>query len=200
MEHEERILNSRSAGVDPRFKKGLEGLSEVCGHLLENTSQGNPLDNAARLKSNQSEEFGASEMENMMGQLNPSKRRKILYEGSKKPVKGGTNVENTVIEQMQFRKPYDTFCPINDIVSGVCRLDHYSQKTRNTPLSQNKIYDILSTIELINKREVKSFLGVADRQAQVYVKALGIIVPELEKLFEEDEGDLDFVELDDYET
>lgn len=135
------------------------------------------------------------EMKNLRDNLNKYEEEPISYTHNPEAVLRGKNIENTVIDEMQGRNPSDTFCGVSDIVAGVCRLDHYGQKHRNTPLSQNRVYNILKSMEIINTREVMAMCGFGERQARYYVKACEIIIPKLEDHFEE-HGD--FLEVDDF--
>ena len=98
--------------------------------------------------------------------------------------KRGTNIPNTVIDQMQGRGPSDSFCGANDIIFGMARLDHQGNKGRDVPLSTSRLYNILQIMPNINAREVKKMLNVGDRQAQKYVKACKIMMPFLEEYFD----------------
>lgn len=81
------------------------------------------------------------------------------------------NLENTVLDFMQFKQPYDVQCPVDDIIQGIARLDHQMTTGVSKPLSVTRMYNILQCMPLINTREVMAMLDVEVRQAQKYVKA-----------------------------
>ncbi len=102
--------------------------------------------------------------------------------------KRGKNVQNTVLLEMQGRKPSDPFCGVSDVIAGVARLDHHNQVHRNIPLSMNRMYTILQVIENITTEGVMNTLSLGERQARKYVRACEITIPFLEEHFE-DVGD-----------
>jgi|AntDeeMetagen681_2_1112603.scaffolds.fasta_scaffold13916_1 hypothetical protein len=126
------------------------------------------------------------EMESLRDSLGKHGVERLKYEHDSASTKRGKNIENTVLHEMQGRKPSNSFCGVSDIIAGVCRLDHYSQKGRNIPLSQNRMYNILQTMDVINTREVMEMMGVGDRYARHYVKACGIALKILEVHFKEE--------------
>lgn len=129
--------------------------------------------------------YSVSDLPNLRKSLGKYHQEKIEYEHDPTPVKRGNNINNTVLYQMQGRRPSDSFCEVNDVIAGVCRLDNYNQKHRNIPLSQNRVYNILQCMEIINTREIQKMTGLGDRQARVYLRAVELIVNRLEKHFEE---------------
>lgn len=135
--------------------------------------------------------YSINDLPSLSKSLGKYQKEKIEYEHDPTPVKRGKNIPNTVLYQMQCRRPSDSFCEVNDIISGVCRLDNYNQKHRNIPLSQNRVYNILQCMEIINTREIKKMTGLGDRQSRVYLKAVELIINRLEKHFE---GSQDFIE------
>lgn len=139
--------------------------------------------------------YSIHEMKSLKKSLGKYFEERIDYEHDPTPVVRGVNLENTVQDSMQGRSPSNPYCGVSDIIAGVCRLDHYNQKGRNTPLSQNRMYNILQCMEIINTREIKKMMGVGDRQARVYVRACRVALPFLEHYFEE-HGD--FLEAPDF--
>ena len=99
------------------------------------------------------------------------------------------NVLNTVLDEMQWRQPSDVFCPVNDCLVGVVNLDWGGSKT----LSVSMLYLILQTIENINTANVKAMTGMSDSNSRRYVQASRIVMPYLEKIFQEDEESLDTI-------
>lgn len=90
-----------------------------------------------------------------------------------------TNIENTVIRQMQDVKPNTPMCRVNDLVSAAAHLDiHQSQ-----PLHINRLLSILQCIQMINTREIIKMTGLEKRQAQKYLRAAKFIIPHLHSHF-----------------
>lgn len=147
--------------------------------------------------------YSIDDMPNLKNSMKKYSSERIKYEHDPTPVKRGKNIQNTVLYEMQGRAPYNPFCEVSDIIGGVCRLDHYTTKRRNVPLSQNRMYNILQCMEVINTREIKRMCSFSDRQAQVYLRAASICITMLEKHFKEygnemlDENDIG-VDIDDY--
>ena len=88
-----------------------------------------------------------------------------------------TNIPNTVQKRMQLKNPSDVHCPIADLIVGTA----CSFIMGNKPMSVTSFYQIFQCIELINTREVKKLLGIGDRQARQYVRAVKHILPFLER-------------------
>lgn len=86
------------------------------------------------------------------------------------------NLENTLIDFMQDREVGAPGCWVDDIVQGVVRLDHYPGSKQSIPLSAVRIYNILQCIEMINTREIMAMMDIDLRQAQVYLKAVRLIM------------------------
>lgn len=128
--------------------------------------------------------YSLDDMPNLNESLGKYQHEAIKYEPLENPSKRGTKIINTVLNDMQGRTPSDTFCGANDIIAGVCRLDHYNQKDRNIPLSQNRVYNILKCMEVISTEEIQHMMGVGERQARYYMKAVKTLIPLLEKHFE----------------
>lgn len=66
-----------------------------------------------------------------------------------------------------------------DIVEGIARLDWHCHKAHDAskPLSVRRLMEILEGIENVTTTVVGELLGVADRQAQRYVKAIELALP-----------------------
>jgi len=135
--------------------------------------------------------YSIDELPNLKKSVGKYNEERISYRHDPTPVKRGQNINNTVLDEMQCRRPSDAFCGVNDIIAGICRLDHYNQKHRNIPLSQNRVYNILQSMEVINTREIKKMTGLSDRQSQIYLRACKIAVERLDKYFQYHE---DFLE------
>lgn len=121
-----------------------------------------------------------------LGKAGTDRIRHYEKEGGKEPQsKRGKNVKNTVLAEMQGRKPSDPFCGVSDVIAGVSRLDHHSQAHRNIPLSMNRMYAILQVMENITTEGVMSTLSLGERQARKYVRACEITIPFLEDHFGE---------------
>lgn len=103
-------------------------------------------------------------------------RLRYAHQGDRSREKGATNIPNTVINQMQYKQPQDYGCPVSDLISGAANID-VNQKI---PLSVNRIYNILQSVETINTREVMKMTALDKRQAQRYVRAIKFAFPFLE--------------------
>lgn len=101
----------------------------------------------------------------------------------------GKNVENTIQFEMQYVNPNDTHCSVNDAIVGVALTGAVGN---SKPLSVTRLYSILQTLENINTRTVSVMCDLSERQARKYVQACRIVLPVLEKTFDENE-DNDFV-------
>ena|SRR5690554_7354119 len=73
---------------------------------------------------------------------------------------------------------------IQNVIAGICRLDHYSQTHRERPLSVMKCVFILEN-ETITTNTVEIHAGVSKRQAQRYMKACKLIIMFLDKPIED---------------
>ena len=124
-------------------------------------------------------------MPNLSARLGKARADRIRYlqRADTSRQKGSRNIPNTLIERMQAYSYTDEFCPVEDIISGVARLDHAPGTRASKPLSVARLYNILQCVEMINTREIMSMLDVEKRQAQVYVKAIKLIMFHLEKHF-----------------
>jgi len=139
------------------------------------------------------------EMPNLKARIGKDGMNRLNYDHDATPAKGRNvmNVENAVLMDMQGRRVGDPFCPADDILKGVARLDHYSEtrSDKNIPLSTKRLYAILQTMEIINTREVMKLLGCGERQARRYVKACKIVMPFLEEAIGGEDVEID---IDDY--
>ena len=140
--------------------------------------------------------YSIDDMPSLKNTMKKYSHERIKYFHDPTPMKRGQNITNTVVYDMQCRSPSNPYCGVSDIVAGVCRLDHYNQKHRNTPLSQNRMYNILQCMEVINTREIKKMLQCGDRQAQVYLRASRICVERLEKHFDKVDSFVDEFDTD----
>lgn len=68
---------------------------------------------------------------------------------------------------------------IDDILSGVCRLDWYKPNERSIPLSARTLFNIFSALEFINVYEISQHIGLAKRMSQRYMKAVELAYPHL---------------------
>lgn len=123
------------------------------------------------------------------------KRIQYAQSGGNQARKRGKNLENTVIEFMQGKGVGDPFCPINDVIAGVARLDHYGHSDRDIPLSQSNLYMIFQCLESINTQAVMDLLKLSERQAQVYCRACRLIHTQITKhIYESMEVNDPFIE------
>jgi hypothetical protein len=69
-----------------------------------------------------------------------------------------------------------------DVVEGVARLNWYRPEGDQRPLSVKKILLILQTCKQVDKYTIGEMFGFDSRQAERYVQAVRIIIPQLEKV------------------
>ena len=119
------------------------------------------------------------DMPNLAKRLGKSKCDRIRYyqrgRGKRQPC--ATNVENLVMDAMQYKEPFDIGCPVIDAITGVAN----SVDTNSKPLNVNRLYNILKCIPIVNTQEVQAMLNVGDQQARKYVKAVKLVMPFLNK-------------------
>lgn len=70
---------------------------------------------------------------------------------------------------------------IDDILSGVTRLDWYGEREQQVPLSMSKLIKIFTTLDEISTATVVELLGVSNRMASKYAQAARIAYPLLKK-------------------
>lgn len=92
--------------------------------------------------------------------------------------KNTTNVKNTVIDEMQCVTPHAAGCKVDDVLQGAANMDVNQSK----PLSVSRLYNILQQVEMVNTREVISMMGIDQRQAQRYVRAIKFSIPHISLL------------------
>lgn len=88
------------------------------------------------------------------------------------------NIQNTVIEGMQFRKPSDPGCRIADVLTGLARSCSHGEK----PLNTLRVYSMLQTLELINNNNVMRMMQVSKQTAGDYVKVAQLAIPFIEQI------------------
>ena len=123
------------------------------------------------------------QMINLQRSLGKAKVDRIRYVTlqNTKPLSRSQNIDNTILQLMQYKQPHDDQCYVDDIVQGIARLDHQMTKGASKPLSVSRLYNILQCMPLINTREVMAMLGVDTRQAQKYVKACKLAIFHIER-------------------
>lgn len=125
------------------------------------------------------------EMPNLCNRLGKARADRIRHYQRGRPTYSpkSRNTHNMFIHQMQDYHYADTFCPVEDIISGIARLDHNPGVKASKPLSIARLYNILQCMDTINTDEVMSMMNVDKRQAQVYVKAVKLILFHLGRHF-----------------
>lgn len=76
---------------------------------------------------------------------------------------------------------------LDDVLSGVARLDWYGQKERNIPLSAKNMLKCFAMLDRIDAYEISQLLIIGERQAQRYLKACELAHPWLIKGWCDDE-------------
>lgn len=91
-------------------------------------------------------------------------------------------LQNTRIEDIReewYGKPEKHVWPLwlDDVVTGVCRLDWYGPREQQVPLSTAKLIKVLAELEEISVVSVGELLGYKKRMAERYAKAARIAYP-----------------------
>ena len=120
----------------------------------------------------------------LKARLGKARTDRVRYTGNADPThqRCATNIPNTVISEMQFKRPTDYGCTISDTIYGAAHID----SGNSLPLSVNRIYNVLQSIELINTREVMVMMAIDKRQAQRYVRAIKFVMPYLTSIINSD--------------
>ena len=70
---------------------------------------------------------------------------------------------------------------IDDIVSGVARLDWYGEREQQIPLSTSSIIQCFVSLDEISTKSVMELLELGKRQAERYTKACRLCYPSLKR-------------------
>lgn len=70
---------------------------------------------------------------------------------------------------------------LDDIVSGVARLDWYGDRDNQIPLSTVRIIQCLTILDIITTESVMGLLEIGKSQAKLYVKACSLCLPLISK-------------------
>lgn len=104
-----------------------------------------------------------------------AKRGKTLY--NFKPTEAGrkpASFVNCILPEIQeIRHIDEDSWPlwVDDLVSGVARLDWYGPREQQRPLSTKNLMQCFACLEEINASTISHLLNVGERQAQRYMKA-----------------------------
>ncbi|AHJ87275.1 hypothetical protein phiPsa267_019 [Pseudomonas phage phiPsa267] len=108
-----------------------------------------------------------------------AKREKSLFNFS--PSKAGRkpasfcNLIQPEIQQIRYMDEESWPLWVDDVVAGVSRLDWYSNRENQRPLSTKNIMQCFACLEEINASTISHLLNIGERQAQVYMKACVIL-------------------------
>ena len=108
-----------------------------------------------------------------------AKREKSLY--NFKPIKAGRKPAsfcNCILPEIQeIRYMDEDSWPlwVDDLVSGVARLDWYDRSERSRPLSTKSIMQCFACLEEINGSTISHLLNIGKRQSLRYFKACEIL-------------------------
>lgn len=102
-------------------------------------------------------------------------REKSLYtfkdtEAGRKPA-SFSNCIQPEIQEVRYVEEDNWPLWVDDVVSGVTRLDWYRSGDRNVPLSTKKIVQCFACLDDINASTISHLLNIGKRQAQRYMKA-----------------------------
>lgn len=88
------------------------------------------------------------------------------------------DIKEQVCVEWWGREDYDTWpLWIDDIVSGVSRLDWYGDKPSQIPLATSSIVKCFLFLDEISTETVMELLGFKKSQAKLYVKACSLCYP-----------------------
>lgn len=76
---------------------------------------------------------------------------------------------------------------IDDIVSGVARLDWYGEREQQIPLSTSAIILCFATLDEISTERVMELLGLKERMARKYASACRLCYPFLKRSLQSEE-------------
>ena len=124
------------------------------------------------------------EMPNLSKRLGKSGVERVRYPKIKDTSyqKGSVNIDNTVLNQMQYVSPNTLGCPINEYIENAASFNIQDSR----PLNINRLFNILQCMEVVNTREVVKMTHLSEKQARKYVRAIKFILPFLEREFEKD--------------
>lgn len=133
------------------------------------------------------EPLNESELQELRLRLEENTNKVIAKADKKRMKKKGTGnrtkrIDNPLIKvfnNIDFALCWPLW--IDDVFSGICRLDWYAHKEgeRDVPLSSKNMIRIFSTLPLITTYEISNLLTVGERQAQRYLKACELAYPYL---------------------
>jgi hypothetical protein len=104
-----------------------------------------------------------------------AKREKSLFNFStskagRKPASFANSIQPE-IQEVRYLDEESWPLWVDDPVSGVSRLDWYSNREDQKPLSTKNIMQCFACLEEINASTISYLLNIGKRQAQVYMKA-----------------------------
>lgn len=106
----------------------------------------------------------------------------------RKPVVLVNDIRDKVGEEWWGREDYDMWpLWLDDIVSGVARLDWYGNKQNQIPLSTTNIIRCFLHLPNISTETVMELLEIQKSQAKLYVKACCLCYPWLKKSLENED-------------
>jgi hypothetical protein len=91
-------------------------------------------------------------------------------------------LHNTRLEEIRedwYTREHKSVWPLwlDDIVSGVCRLDWYGEREQQVPLSTSKLVRVLTELEEISSENVALLLKCGVQMARKYAKAARLCYP-----------------------
>lgn len=75
---------------------------------------------------------------------------------------------------------------LDDILSGVTRLDWYGQREQQVPLSMSKLIKIFTTLDEISTENIMELFGMKNAMARKYAQAARIAYPLLKRSMNDD--------------
>lgn len=76
---------------------------------------------------------------------------------------------------------------MDDIISGIARLDWYGQREQQVPLSTTSIIQCFLHLDEISTESIKLLLGMGKRQSERYTKACRLCYPFLKRSLESEQ-------------
>lgn len=96
----------------------------------------------------------------------------------RKPIVLVNDIKEEFCEHWFGRDDPDTWpLWIDDIVSGVARLNWYGDKQKQIPLSTTNIIRCFTSLDEISTENIMMLLGIQKSQAKLYVKACTLCYP-----------------------
>lgn len=106
---------------------------------------------------------------------------------ARKPIILFNNIKEQFCELWFGRDDFDVWpLWLDDILSGVTRLDWYGQREQQVPLSMSKLIKVFTTLDEISTENIMELLGMKQAMARKYAQAARIAYPLLQRSMNDD--------------